>query len=410
MIPNFVRYSSLAYTLVAIYFISIVNMGNRLVLGNILPNGTMHIIFFLIFISSLIIVLKEKVLKKSLLVGYLVLCLFTLPSVLFSEYLDVAFIKYISFFMGLFSLVFISNKIIHAPTINSSFVFFSYRKINRFFLIVSIAIYFLGLGYTVNETGFAGILNHPQAFGVYLVLTIVTELYSLQFIRSKHNYYSYVFILLASIFSFMTESRLSIISIVILLIIYYFSFFKPKKTHLLALLFMLSVGIFVFDDIQNKAEFVISKSGRSSSTGLQALENSRGFLVEASIYNFLENPITGIGFQVSNGKFGSYPMEVERATSLNIPIKAAVEKGVFWTALAEETGVLGILGFAMFITAYFKKLRKKFSTLVIASIFLIGGGESFLYTLGGVGAIAWCTYFMLYIASNSNKDNNLLTS
>ncbi|GAB3234240.1 hypothetical protein GCM10027424_07720 [Psychrobacter pacificensis] len=263
------------------------------------------------------------------------------------------------------------------------------------------------MGYTVNETGFAGILNHPQAFGVYLVLIIVTELYSLQFIRSKNNYYSYIFIVLASAFSFMTESRLSIISIVILLFIYYFLFLKPKKTHLLALLLIISTSIFVFDDISNKAEFVLSKSGRANSTGLQALESSRGFLAEASIYNFLENPIAGIGFQVSNGKFGSYPMEVERATLLNIPIKAAVEKGVFWTALSEETGVLGILGFLIFLTAYFKKLRKKFSILVIASIFLIGSGESFFFSLGGIGAVAWCTYFMLYIANNSNKHNNL---
>lgn len=384
-------------------------MGNKLVLGSILPTGIMHIVFSLIFISSLIIVLKEKILKRPLIVGFLVLSLFTLPSVFFSEYLDVAFIKYISFFMGLFALVFVSNKVIYSPTMNSSIVFSSYRNINRFFLIISIAIYFLGLGYTVNETGFAGILNHPQAFGVYLVLIVVTELYGLQFIKSNYNNFNYAFIALAFYFSLMTESRLSIISIVILLFIYYFLFLKPKKTHLLALLLILSASIFVFDDIQNKAEFVLSKSGRANSTGLQALESSRGFLVEASVYNFLENPITGIGFQVSNGKFGSYPMEVERATLLNIPIKAAVEKGVFWTALAEETGVLGTFGFLVFLAAYFKKLKRKFSIVVISSILLIGFGESIFFTLGGVGAIAWCTYFMLYIASNSNKDNNFLT-
>lgn len=367
-----------------------------------LPGGVMHAVFLLLFFMISIIIFKQRFLKNGLIGEYLLLSFSILISALSSQYFDVALFKGFFYLVGIFSLIFISNKIANLDSIDKKYCFTFFRNFNRSIALISIPIYLLGLGYPANETGFAGIINHPQAFGVFLVLSIVIELFGLKIRKFDINRnLTYIFIALYFLFSLTTESRLSIITIVVILLFYAVNNMMLKKSYIILLLISLIFSPLAFDKISERTDYILSKSGRAESSGLDALQDSRGFLVTASLKNFLDHPIIGIGFQVSNGKYGHFPMEVERDPIFDLPVKASVEKGVFWTALIEETGLLGLTGFLFFLFSFYKKLHKKISKLTILSLLLVACGESFFFSLGGIGATAWIIYFMIYGTSKS---------
>lgn len=404
---GYFEYSVSSFILIFIYVIALLSMGNTLVFGsNVIP-VSMHIIFIIAFLYSFFYLLVIGSIKKNLIFSYLLLITLIIPSVIFSEYIDVSLLKFISFALGIFSLIFLSTNINYSERKIKLNMYLSYRNINRAVLFLSCIIYLLGLGYTVNDTGFAGILNHPQAFGVYLLLLIVIELYGIRCNVGAIRW-SILTIFLAFIFSLMTESRLSAISIFIVLSIYTYMFLKLKLSHILALIITFSLSFILLDKIQAKIQTVLTKSGRATTTGFEALEESRGFLVSASLNNFKDNPLFGIGFQVSNGKYGSYSMNIIRDPIYGLPVEAIIEKGVFWSAILEEVGFIGTLGFIVFIISYYKKLPNKIGFIVIISFILIGFGESFFFTLGGLGAIAWCIFFMLYGVGDLNIEQKVI--
>lgn len=389
------EYSVSSFILIFIYVIALLSMGNPLVFGSSIIPVSMHVIFIIAFLYSFFSLMFIRTIKKNLIFGYILLITLIMPSVIFSEYMDVSLFKLISFALGIFSLIFLSTNINYSESRIRLSTYLSYRNINRVVLVISFIIYLLGLGYTVNNTGFAGMLNHPQVFGVYLVLLIVIELYGIR-INLGNVRWSVLTVAVAVIFSLTTESRLSVISIFIILFIYTFMFFKLKISHILALIITFFLSLLVLDKIQAKIQTVLTKSGRATTTGFEALEESRGFLVSASLNNFKDNPLFGIGFQVSNGKYGSYSMNIVRDSTYGLPIEALIEKGVFWSAILEEVGFVGTFGFIIFVVSYYKKLPNQIGFIIIISFILIGFGESFFFSLGGIGAFAWCIFFMLY--------------
>lgn len=401
------KYSVSSIILIFIYIVALLSMGNPLIFGNSIIPVSMHIIFIITFLYSFFSLLVIGSIKKNLIFSYLLLITLIIPSIVFSEYKDVSLLKFISFALGVFSLIFLSTNINYSESKVKLNTYLSYRNINRAALFFSFMIYLIGLGYTVNDTGFAGILNHPQAFGVYLVLLIVIELYGIKCNIGAVRW-SVLTIFAAFIFSLMTESRLSVISIFITLVIYVFLFLKLKLSHIFAVLVSIVFSFSVLDKIQAKVQNVLTKSGRATTSGFDALEESRGFLVSASLNNFKDNPLFGIGFQISNGKYGSYSMNVIRDSTFGLPIEAIIEKGVFWSAILEEVGFIGTFGFLFFVYSYYKKLPKKIGLIIISSFILIGLGESFFFTLGGLGAIAWCIFFMLYAIGDLNIKQKII--
>lgn len=378
-----------------VYFLSISNMANPLIFGIDLLPINMHVVLFLVFLYSLISLLTLRKINKGLFGAFFLFFAFILPSVVFSEHIDVSILKFFSFFPGLFSLLFLAGKIDKGSNISKKNIYIVYRNINRIAVFLSLIVYMAGIGYPVNATGFSGILNHPQAFGIFLVLIILVELYGIQNGLNKIRW-SLCTVFIAFIFSIMTESRLSSISVVLILSLYVFLYLKIKVTHLILLLCSIGLSFLFFNKIMSIVVNVITKSGRSSTSGFESLEESRGFLVFASLHNFKDHPIFGIGFQISNGKYGSYEMLITRDPFFGLPIEAAVEKGVFWSALLEETGIIGFFGFFMFVFSYYMKLTKKISLVILLAFILIGVGESFYFSLGGVGSFVWCIFLMFY--------------
>lgn len=329
-----------------------------------------------------------------------------LPSALLSDYLLISGFKLINFAACLIGicLVFGDKEVILRSD--------SLIKVFRFITFITMFIYLLKLGYTRNETGFSGVFSHPQVGGTFYALCFIYEVFWRRVNKSVKRYstwISWVFIGLNIFFTLQSESRTAFISALLVMILFIVwsltsSTFNLTYYHLITIACVFFISLFYIDTILNYLDYVLSKSGRVEGGVISSLESSRGALVASSLQNFICNPIFGIGFQVSNGLFGSYPMEINYWNGL--PVGASVEKGVFYSGLLEEVGLVGLLGFILFFFIYFIKYLNSYfiSTLIVLFALFSNFGEATLFSFGGNGLFIWL--IIIVISRTLNIRNN----
>lgn len=363
-----------------------------------IPKMPLNYITILLGVTLFFIkVLKTaKVSKVERNIIILIICF--IPSVLNSEYTDVAAIKLIIFSLGMLGV----NAICEYASKSTSSL--NSLQTSVFISIAfSIIVMLLNLGYTVNKTGFSGILVHPQSYGILISLSLVLVF---TFNQEIGDYKKSIILMMVMLFlSYSTESRAAMISSIVA-ISYYVLMSKNKvSTNFKANVKKILILLALMGLVVTFGERVISKSGRSTAnSAVEALQDSRLRFAISSIENFLENPITGIGFQVSNGKGAHYEMLVERGV-FGIPVKAVVEKGTFPPALLEEVGLIGAIGFMFFILYLFKTNRNMIFRSTLLLIILLSFGEATLFSFGGVGLFNWLFLYSTYHMTKNEKLN-----
>ncbi|MBB1411676.1 O-antigen ligase family protein [Pseudoalteromonas sp. SG44-17] len=376
-------------------------MKNPLVMGEWSISPIIYFCFVIIALIFFLGLFGRGYTDKNVLIITIIMLFSLIPSVFLSEYIVVSILKYIPFFCGIIMLSLLSSRLTFADEVMKRELFRKILNTNRIVLGLSVFILFIGAGYPRNETGFAGFFNHPQAFGIYLLYFMLFELVSWR-TNVSGNLSSCFFIVLIFAMSYMTESRLSLGSNMIFLLTYFFMFGKLTLYRKIVFSVLALVTVFLLYDILMDVTLdVLSKRGRANSYGVEALLDSRFRFVEGSILNFLDNPFSGIGFQVSNGKYGHYPMDLTPSAYFNLPLNASIEKGVFWSALPEESGLIGLIGVFFFFVATILLRRSIFIVMPVLGLFLLGFGEAFLFSLGGVGFFVWVVfYFFLSFKKN----------
>jgi O-antigen ligase len=126
-----------------------------------------------------------------------------------------------------------------------------------------------------------------------------------------------------------------------------------------------------------------SSSDTDNSLDTEKMLASRAGLIELSWRNFRENPLTGIGFQVSTD-----PRFAANATLFTAP----VEKGVIVSAVLEEGGILGATAFAAFLLVMIAEFMRNGNVSAVAMLaaFLASNmGEVTFFSPGGSGAFGW---------------------
>jgi hypothetical protein len=349
------------------------------------------VILVLLCFSTFLLIVKKKVPVIFFLILSVIISI--VPSVINSAFTDVSTFKLVVFSLGTFSYLIALDYSCKTNKNTLDIMFNLFRGI----LLSSAVTYLIGFGYPRNETGFAGILNHPQAFGILLVFIFTFQIHKL--LSQKSNIGDYLFIFLTVVMVYGTESRTAFLCVCIIFI---FTFFlhtkntwkqktkKQKKVFFFILLFGFSCTPLLVGTINQ----VMSKHGRSeASSAVGALQNSRLRFVISSIDNFMSNPLTGIGFQVSNGHGAHYPMEIERGP-FGIPIKAPIEKGSFFPSLFEEVGLIGALPFIILLHWIFSYRRDAILTKsIILAVLLLSFGEATLFSYGSIGALNWLFVF-----------------
>ncbi|MBO6556986.1 MAG: O-antigen ligase family protein [Pseudomonadales bacterium] len=139
--------------------------------------------------------------------------------------------------------------------------------------------------------------------------------------------------------------------------------------------------------IQQEIESFLAKGTMQESTVIEAYTISRGSLIDAMVSNIREQPYSGIGFGIA-----SVPklMDVKRDPIFDLPISAAVEKGVLPLAVLEELGIFGFLLFIYWLYLVFTRCMTMgaISVTLISIILLTNLGESILFSAGGMGLLS----------------------
>lgn len=287
-----------------------------------------------------------------------------------------------------------------------------------FWLVVivfaSVPLKFTGIGYFVNAKGFQGVLNHPQVFGLTMALTAAWVGGRMLRLRS-FRVQDLVLAGLILVFLLLSESRGAMLAAGSGLL---FSFILAKGFGLrnvlksfrnfnhkrVAFMFVcaLFTGALFFDKVSNIVERTIAKRTENT-TIASAFDASRGRLIDASLQNFYDNPVLGIGFGVAT-KPGE--MKVKRDPIFGFPISAPIEKGNMYSAMLEEVGFAGSLLFVGLLLTLLGSIMRS-GQLEMVWIFFVGlmvnVGEAVLFSPNGIGMLVWILVLMAASARTANK-------
>ncbi|MFN3218415.1 MAG: hypothetical protein ACE367_18125 [Acidimicrobiales bacterium] len=282
------------------------------------------------------------------------------------------------------------------------------RKVEKFIfgmltMVALLSVPLLGssAGVQVNGTGFQGLLNHPQVFGVTMAL-LCSLIVGVVFAGSDRTSLLVVLGVVSVYLMIQSEARTSALALLVgIMAAASSSTFAPtglrgrtakrSKRRVILLLGLLvsliAVGAFT-GSLRGPVDSFIEKSGRAEVDGISdAFAQSRGDLIDGMIRNIREDPLAGIGFGVP-----SSPDEVEIARDpiFNLPVGAPTEKGVLPVMIVEEVGVpLSVFIFIWLLSLLAIAGRNGPAQLAVClTVIAANLGEAMLFSPGGNGMLA----------------------
>lgn len=285
-----------------------------------------------------------------------------------------------------------------------------FSAIILFFILGNLLAYATGVGYTFRgrlleaggTLGFAGMTNHPQTQGPLAAISAIYAFCVYLFTPYRMRWLMGLAVPVLLIMCYMSAARTGLFAVSLAMgVILWATFFMGggrKRIRLnissaqiiIIILFGVSAVIlleaFTGGAISGKFGDFALKAIRGDTAGELSFANvfaSRMPLIEASIINFKQSPITGIGFGTM--------LDARWASNASL-FTAPTEKGFLPTAVLEETGVLGAACFAIFVLSFAWKYWKKRNIVAIGIMvcfLLLNLGEMMFFALGGMGLYCW---------------------
>lgn len=261
------------------------------------------------------------------------------------------------------------------------------------------------LGYLRNGTGFQGILSHPQGFGPTMALLGAWA--GARMLGDRQPPWLIVALVGAClVLVVLSEARTAGVAMMVglcvaVLIVPLLSGTHPqvmlpglmsRRVHMVVGMAIVAAFL-ASSQLTDRLGEYFAKRGQET-TGLgDALEKSRGRLIDAMFENIEADPLTGIGFGIASWPEG---MVVDRDPFLGLPTGAVIEKGVMPVAVVEELGIFGAVAvFCWLWVVVVRASRSSVSGLaVVLTVILLNFGESTFFSPGGFGLlplilIAW---------------------
>ncbi len=324
-------------------------------------------------------------------------CVVLITSAIVSNYPVVSIFKVIQFFVG--SIVVILSFQLTSRLYAYWVTWFS--TLFAIVVVVSLPLYFLDAGFLANQKGFQGILNQPQAFGIFLAP--LTAFYTgLLFDKANRSRILIMLVSLGWICIFASLARTAFFAVLlgVSFSILSFTLVKRKLKNKMMQRYPLSistfsiiifVGVFSvanYSDVQNRLTEFLEKDAINVSLSDQ-FEVSRGMKIENSFDEFTRSPWMGIGFGIASS---ADEMNVEVNETFGIPIGAPVEKGFLPTAILEETGIIGA-SFLLILLIILSTPVIKHGNLSLCFLFFtclfVNIGEMIFFSFGGMGLYSW---------------------
>lgn len=269
-------------------------------------------------------------------------------------------------------------------------------------IILLVSLPFLAIpsiGYMINGSGFQGILNHPQVFGLVMAL-LGALIFGWQLVQKHPPVKAIALVLVCFGLIVMSQARTAGVALVLGVVfsVYSVSFLSGKSLRILApalssqkFQMLILVGFFVAvvfsAQLGTGINQFVNKGGLKQSGGIiEAYDESRGFLMDKMLENIGAEPLFGIGFGIASDPYARY---VGRDPIFGLPVNAPVEKGVMPLAVLEEVGVPGFILVGIWIIALLRRAATRgVATLSVTMVaLLINMGESVLFSPGGFGML-----------------------
>lgn len=271
------------------------------------------------------------------------------------------------------------------------------NRIMQAVVLTSAPLLFVSDGFALNETGFQGLLNHPQVFGLVAALVAALSASRVLSARRLLGWESALFVV--SVYLVLrSESRTALLGSVLGLgaaavvqgvrrgsiraAMPLFASTARALSIAICVIALVVVGV-----ATGTVQHFISKSGRADvSNVVEAYEVSRGLLIVQMTENIQRNPLFGIGFGAPSV---SGMLDISLDPYFRVPITAPVEKGVLPVAVVEELGVVGAASVLGWLWIGLRRAARSglSSMAVLFSVLALNVGEAALFSPGGIGLL-----------------------
>ncbi|MFC1712611.1 O-antigen ligase family protein [Candidatus Poribacteria bacterium] len=275
-------------------------------------------------------------------------------------------------------------------------------------LVSSLPLIPLRLGYVRNGNSFQGILNHPQEYGIFFAIPAALLIARLFLDREERAPLAHLALLIPMLVTIvLSQTRTAVLAIVLtFLAAFVISLFRRERLPIkpivaFYILIVLVISIIYIDRISDSIDFgriygpafgFLTKGAsddvREGRADIgEGVFATRTQFIAPSLDNFRKSPLVGTGFGIASD---SDTFRVYRFHG--IPVSATIEKGFIFSALLEETGILGTVAFIVFIVAFTVNVFRygKFSSyMFLLTAFLITFGEMGFFSPGAIGPYIW---------------------
>ncbi|BAB74560.1 O-antigen ligase family protein [Anabaena sp. FACHB-709] len=374
------------------------------------------IVLYVASIKILVVCLHKKIVPKKFLVQ-ISSCYLVLFSIsLFSLYPVISYLKLANFIFFSFSLVSGIHIVKKDVSYWLSWLFTLYL------FVCTISLFLLGspLGYFTKNGLFQGILDHPQLFGIFCSPFISLLVFQININKSNILIFYAIFIGIFSIFHSGTRTALLAVLASVITSIILFAIFKPNFLLRLQihcrkqqLLYIFSIIIIILTSLSlslfNLNETLLSpvnnflNKGRYYESFDRLAEDSRGNVIEKSLNNFYNYPITGIGFGIPS----DYEMFEIGEGIEGVPISVPTLKGSLPSAILEETGIIGTIAFILFLFSSIKYFIDNSNMSILSlylSCFFVNLGEFNIFSFGGAGQYFWFFIAIAFAFASLNEN------
>lgn len=368
--------------------------------------------WIVLLFASFSIFVRVKTIPKLAIYLFLFVLSITVTSSLYSYSVQISLFKIFSFSIGTFAIILGFN---HEKN-NRDYWESWFYSIYVVTVIYSLLLYPTGLGVATYNVAsgtishFVGLYKHPNAYGVYMSITISYILGRVLF-ENKGTRFDFLMLFLGIITVFLSKTRGAIanigISFILFLVITVFTVRREwlsqirrtilaKKNFRIILFSSVILLLNINVVVSTGMEFVLKRDQVGAST-----EDIYGFerlaRLQWQIDNINKYPWEGIGFGIhsrpewwinESGRISYDPI-------FHLPIGASVEKGMIFLSILEENGIIGASLCLLFFFIFFRKVYKQGSIasflLALACLF-VNISEAILFSLGGLGLYAWLMF------------------
>ncbi|MEB7718942.1 O-antigen ligase family protein [Staphylococcus xylosus] len=334
------------------------------------------------------ILMEDKFFIKFLKITSSTMILFIFISFIGTDYYVMSFLKTLNYFVPLLIIV----SLITLISEKEKFLFW-FSNIFKIMICISLLLIKSPIGYLRNGFSFQGILNHPNLFGIILVLGILTILIEMA-VKNKISIMNIIIVLLGVYELILSNSRTSLLSFVVCLIIFFMFSNIKKSIKIISIIttFLIGILVYIIPTTNNFITNYIQKGQNSDEILL-----SRYGQIDNTLYVLQNSPVFGIGFGIPVNR-----------TSLELN-SFTYEAGNLFFGLLSYVGILGLciyIFYLIYVIFIQKSINNLMLSLFLGSI-LINMGELVMFSSNNVGIICYVIWGIYIQESMRTQNENI---